>query len=361
MTIGHGAPGGRALPEMLMMKAVIFRDHGGIEKLEYADVPEPKISAEEVSVRVRGCALNHLDIWVRQGLGIPIDMPHIGGSDIAGEVAAVGANVKNLKPGQRVIVSPGVTDGAIDEWTTSGWDSMSPSFDIVGMRRQGGYAEFAKAHHSDVLPVSDKLSFEEWAAIPLVTLTAWHMLVTRAQLRAGETVLVHAAGSGIGAMAIQVAKLCGASLVITTVGSDEKAAKALALGADVVINYRKQDFAEEVLKLTNKRGVNVIFEHIGPETWPKNLSCLARLGRMVTCGATSGPQATMEIRGLYVRQHTIMGCYMGGRKELLEVLRLVEAGKLRPVVDRMFPLKEATAAQQYMLDRKNFGKIVLKV
>jgi NADPH:quinone reductase-like Zn-dependent oxidoreductase len=266
-----------------------------------------------------------------------------------------------LRAGQRVIISPGVTAGGIDEYTASGWDSASSSFDIMGLKRQGGYAEFAKAHHTDVLPVSDKLGFEEWAAIPLVTLTAWHMLVTRAQLKPGETVLVHAAGSGIGTMAIQLAKLCGASQVFTTVGSDEKAAKAKALGADVIINYRKQDFAEEVLKLTGKRGVDVIFEHIGPETWPKNLLCLARLGRMVTCGATSGPQATVDIRYVYSRQLSVIGCFMGGRRELIEVLRLVEAGKLRPIVDRVFPLKEAATAQQYMLDRKNFGKIVLKV
>jgi NADPH:quinone reductase-like Zn-dependent oxidoreductase len=305
--------------------------------------------------------LNHLDIWVRQGLGTPLEMPHIGGSDIAGEVAAVGTNVKSVKAGQRVIISPGVTDGIIDEYTSSGWDSASSSFDIMGRKRQGGYAEFAKAHHVDVLPVSDKLSFEDWAAVPLVTLTAWHMLVTRAKLKAGETVLVHAAGSGIGTMAIQLAKLCGASQVFTTIGSEEKAAKAKALGADVVINYQKQDFAEEVLKHTGKRGVDVIFEHIGPETWPKNQLCLARLGRMVTCGATSGPQATVDIRYVYSRQLSIIGCFMGGRSELLEVLRLMEAGRLRPIVDRVFPLKDAAAAQQYMLDRKNFGKIVLKV
>ena len=343
------------------MKAVIFREHGGADKLEYTDVPDPMISADEVLVRVKACALNHLDIWVRQGLGIPIVMPHVGGSDIAGEVAAVGANVKTRKVGERVIISPGVTDGVIDEYTTGGWDSMSPAFDIMGMRRQGGYAEFAKAHHTDVLPVSDKLSFEEWAAIPLVTLTAWHMLVTRAQLKAGESVLVHAAGSGIGAMGIQIAKLCGATPIITTVGNDEKTAKAKALGADAVVNYRTGDFADEVLKLTGKRGVDVIFEHIGPDTWPKNSACLARLGRMVTCGATSGPQVTMDIRPLYVRQHTILGCYMGGRAELLDCLRLVEAGKLRPVVDRVFPLQEAAAAHRHMELRSFFGKIVLSV
>lgn len=345
------------------MKAVIFREHGGVDKLEFADAPEPKISPDEILVRVRACSLNHLDIWVRQGLGTPLEMPHIGGCDIAGEIAGIGTAVTDhgYKMGQRVIISPGVTDGVRDEYTTSGWDSASPSFNVMGRERNGGYTEFAKAHHSDVIPVSDKLSYEEWAAIPLVTLTAWHMLVTRAQLLPGETVLVHAAGSGIGVMAIQIAKLCGASQVITTVGSDEKAVKAKALGADVVINYRQKDFSEEVRRLTDKRGVNVIFEHIGPDTWPKNLLCLARLGRMVTCGATSGPQATVDIRYIFSRQQSIIGCYMGGRAELLQVLRLVESGKLRPVVDRVFPLKETAAAQQYMLDRKNFGKIVLKV
>jgi NADPH:quinone reductase-like Zn-dependent oxidoreductase len=343
------------------MKAVIFREHGGADKLEYADVADPKISADEVLVRVRACALNHLDVWIREAAGFPIEMPHILGNDIAGEIVAVGANVNTRKVGERVIISPGVTDGIIDEWTTSGRDSMSPAFDIMGRKRQGGYAEFAKAHHTDVLPLSDKLSFEEWAAIPLVTLTAWHMLVTRAQLKPGESVLVHAAGSGIGAMAIQVARLCGATPVMTTVGSDEKVPKAKALGADAVINYRTHDFAEEVLRLTGSRGADVVFEHIGPETWPKNFKCLGRLGRMVTCGATSGPQATVDIRPFYARQHSILGSFMGGRAELLTVLRLVEAGKLRPVVDRVFPLKEAAAAQHYMEERKNFGKIVLKV
>ena len=345
------------------MKAVIFREHGGADKLEYADVPEPKISADEVLVRVKACALNHLDIWMREAAGFPIEMPHILGNDIAGEVAAIGSAVidRRYSVGQRVIISPGVTDGVIDEYTSSGWDSMSPAFDIMGRKRSGGYAEFAKAHHSDVLPVSDKLSFEEWAAIPLVTLTAWHMLVTRAQLKAGESVLVHAAGSGIGAMAIQVAKLCGATPVITTVGSDEKVAKAKALAADAVINYRTHDFADEVNKLTGNRGVNVIFEHIGPETWPKNFKCLAKLGRMVTCGATSGPNAPVDIRPFYGRQHSVLGSFMGGRAELLRVLELVEDGKLRPIVDRVFALKEAAVAHRYMEERRQFGKIVLKV
>lgn len=343
------------------MKAVIFRQHGSLNTLEVADVPQPTIAAEEVLVRVQACAINHLDIWVRQGLGIPIEMPHISGSDIAGVIAAVGERVHHLTVGQSVVISPGVTDGVIDEWTSTGRDSMSSSFDIMGMRRQGGYAEFAKAHQSDIIPVSNKLSPEQWAAVPLVFLTAWHMLVSRAQLKPGENVLIHAAGSGIGSAAIQIAKLCGASTIFTTVGSDDKTDRALKFGADVVINHRTHDFSQEINRHTDKRGVDVIFEHIGPETWAKNLSCLARTGRMVTCGATSGPQTTVDIRSLYIRQQSVIGCYMGSRQELRTVLALIEQGKLHPVVDRIFPLAEAAAAQQYMLDRKQFGKIVLKV
>ncbi len=343
------------------MKAVIFRQHGGLDVLEYANMPEPVITPNEVLVKIRACALNHLDIWVRQGLGIPIEMPHISGSDIAGEITAVGANVTALKPGQPVVIAPGVTDGVLDEWTTTGWDSMSPHFDIMGMRRQGGYAEFAKAHQHDIIPVSPTLDFEQWSAVPLVFLTAWHMLMTRAQIKPGESVLIHAAGSGIGSAAIQIAKLAGASPIFTTVGSDDKIEPARQLGADVVIHHRQQNYADQINRLTGKRGVHVIFEHIGPETWPQNLACLGRTGRMVTCGATSGPQTTVDIRSLYIKQQTIHGCYMGGRKELLDVLTLIGNAKLKPVVDRVYPLAEAAAAQQRMLDRKNFGKIVLKI
>jgi NADPH:quinone reductase-like Zn-dependent oxidoreductase len=187
------------------------------------------------------------------------------------------------------------------------------------------------------------------------------MLITRGQIKPGETVLIHAAGSGIGSAAIQIARLCGAATIFTTVGSNDKIDRALQLGADVVINHRTHDFSQEINRLTGKRGVNIIFEHIGPETWPKNLSCLARTGRMVTCGATSGPQTTVDIRTLYIRQQSIIGCYMGCRQELGAVMTLIEQGKLHPVVDRVFPLAEAAAAQRYMLDRKQFGKIVLRV
>jgi NADPH:quinone reductase-like Zn-dependent oxidoreductase len=322
-------------------------------------MPAPVPNPREVLVRVRACALNHLDIWVRQGLGIPIEMPHIGGSDIAGEVAAVGASVRDLKPGQRVILSPGISCGRCEQ-CVSGHDSQCAQFDIMGMRRQGGYAEFAKAHARDVHPVSDRLSFEEWASIPLVFLTAWHMLVTRGRIAPGETTLVHAAGSGIGSAAIQIAKLCGAR-VLATAGSDEKLALARRLGADVCINYTAQDFAARAMQETGKRGVDLVFEHIGPGNWEKNFLCMARGARMVFCGATAGPQVSLDIRPLYVRQFSVIGCYMGGKRELLDVLKLVEAGKLQPVLDKTFPLADAAAAQQRMLDRRNFGKIVLAV
>ncbi|MBI5393917.1 MAG: zinc-binding dehydrogenase [Verrucomicrobia bacterium] len=341
------------------MKAVIFDEHGGLEKLQLADMSTPVVNPKEVLVRVRACALNHLDIWVRQGLGIPLEMPHIGGSDIAGEVAAVGASVRDLKPGQRVIIAPGIGCGRCEQ-CTSGNDSQCAQFDVVGMRRQGGYAEFAKAHVKDIHPVSERLSFEEWASIPLVFLTAWHMLVTRGRIAPGETVLVHAAGSGIGSAAIQIAKLCGAR-VLATGGSEEKLDLARRLGADAAINYTKEDFAGRVWAETGKRGADLVFEHIGVENWQKNFRCMARGARMVFCGATAGPQAQLDIRLLYVKQFSVLGCYMGGKRELFDVLKLIEAGKLRPVVDQVFPLADAAAAQQRMLDRKNLGKIVLRV
>ncbi len=341
------------------MKAVVFYENGGIDKLKHVDMEKPKISPYEVLVKVKACALNHLDIWVRQGLGIEIPMPHISGSDIAGEIAEVGMEVKNFRPGDKVLVAPGIRCRKCVCCITSN-DSMCNNFKIMGFQVQGGYAEFAKAHVDNIIPISNKYSFEEWAAIPLVFLTAWHMLVTRGQLKPGENVLIHAAGSGIGSAAIQIAHLAGAR-VITTARGKEKLEKAKKLGADEVIDYSKEDYAEKIRSLTNNKGADLIFEHIGPDTWEKNLQCLTKGGRMVVCGATSGPKVTMEIRFLFMKQHSIIGCYMGGKKELLDVLNLVELGKLKPVVDSVFPLNDAASAQQKMLNRGNFGKIVLKI
>lgn len=342
------------------MKAVVFYENGGVENLTHTDMEKPKISPYEVLVKVKACALNHLDIWVRQGLpGVEIPMPHIPGSDIAGEVAEVGMEVKKFRVGDKVLVAPGVRCRKCVYCITNN-DSMCNSFKIMGFQVQGGYAEFAKAHVDNIIPISDTYSFEEWASIPLVFLTAWHMLITRGQLKPGENVLIHAAGSGIGSAAIQIARVAGAR-VMTTARGKEKLEKAKQIGADEVIDYSKDDYAERVRSVTNNKGVDLIFEHIGPDTWEKNLQCLSKGGRMVVCGSTSGPTTTIDIRFLYMKQHAILGCYMGSKKELFDVLNLVEFGKLRPTIDTVFPLKDAVAAQQRMLNRENFGKIVLKV
>ncbi|MEE9584199.1 MAG: zinc-binding dehydrogenase [Candidatus Brocadiales bacterium] len=342
------------------MKAVVFHEHGGVDKLRYEDVEDaPKPGAHGVKVRVGGCGVNHLDIWVREGLrGPEIPMPHILGSEVTGEVVEAGRSALGFKVGQRVMVMPGISCRRCSH-CLSGNDSQCGDFRIMGYQTQGGYAEFVTVSALNVLPISDAWSLEEWAAVPLVFLTAWHMLLTRGALRPGEDVLIHAAGSGIGSAAVQIAKLCGAR-VITTVGSAEKIGKAKDLGADQVINYREQDFSEAVNELTADKGVELVFEHIGQETWEKSLRCLARGGRMVVCGATSGQTATVDIPFLFLRQLSIHGSYMGGRRELLDVLRLLDQGKLRPVVDTVFPLKDAVLAHERMQGRKSFGKLVLR-
>src|SRR5947209_6095738 len=257
------------------MKAVIFRQHGGPEVLEYTDAPEPQIKANEVLVEVRACALNHLDVWVRGGLpGIEIPLPHILGNDIAGVVREVGELVDWVRVGDEVVLQPGVSCGHCIE-CLSGRDNLCPQYDIIGYRRDGGYAELVVAPGVNVLPKPANLSWIEAAALPLVTLTAWHMLVTRAQVQPSEDVLIHAAGSGVGSIGIQIAKLRGAR-VIATAGSDEKLAKARALGADETINYTNADWPREVRRLTEKRGVDVVFEHTGAATWPGSISALAK-------------------------------------------------------------------------------------
>jgi NADPH:quinone reductase-like Zn-dependent oxidoreductase len=333
------------------MNAVFFEQHGGPEVLKFGSMPDPEVSSGQVLVAVKACALNHLDIWVRNGLpGVPIPLPHIPGSDVAGVVLEAGPGVTKFKKGDRVIVSPGqVAD-----------DSYSPEFQILGLQSQGGYAEKVSVPERHVLAVSDKYSFEEWAALPLAALAAYHMLVTRAALKAGETVLIHAGGSGIGTFALQIARSLGAR-VFTTVGDPKKAEKAKKLGAQEVIFYKTEDFAEKVKALTGGKGVDVVFEHIGPDVWQKSLLCLARGGRLATCGATSGGKVEMDIRPFYSKQLSVLGSYMGSLAELHQVVSLAEKGQLVPVVDRVFPLRDAAEAQRYMESRGNFGKIVLKV
>lgn len=340
------------------MRAVFFREHGGIEKLEYGYQPEPTPGHGEVLIRVKACALNHLDIWARQGMpGVKIHLPHILGCDTAGEVAKLGPGVRGIAVGKKVVIAPGISCGHCP-YCRSGWDSLCSDYKIMGLQVNGGYAEYVKAPARNLIPISKRWTFEEWAAVPLVFLTAWHMLVTRVGLKKGESVLIHAAGSGVGSAAIQIAKHLGAR-VFTTVGSDEKIKRAKALGAEEVINYEKKDFSLEVKRLNRGQGMDVVFEHIGPATFQKSVASLARKGRLVTCGVTSGPMVNLDLRFFFVRQLSLLGSYMGGIHELRKVIRLVEKKRLKPVVDQVFPLKEAKEAHQRMLDRKNFGKIVL--
>ena len=340
------------------MKAAIFREHGGPEKLLYEEVPDPKISDDEILLGVRACTINHLDLWVREGIpAYKTTFPHILGCDMAGVVEAVGRNVIGIHPGEKVFAAPGISCFRC-AYCLSGQDNMCISYKILGAHLQGGYAQWVAVPAINVLPLPSTLSFEEAASFPLVFLTAWHMLITRADVKAGQEILVLAAGSGIGTAAIQIAKLAG-GWVIATAGSDEKLEKARGLGADEVINYRREDFSKKVRELTGGKGVDVVFEHVGPETWERSLTSLAKNGKLVTCGATSGPEARTDIRYIFSRQLSIMGSMMGTRSELLEVTKLMEIGKLKPVIDSVYPLQRACQAHEYLLTRKNFGKVLL--
>ena len=341
------------------MKATIFKQHGGPEVFEYIDVPDPTFHANEVLVEVKACALNHLDIFVRNGMpGIEIPLPHILGNDVAGVVRGAGELVTWVKPGDEVMVQPGVSCGHC-EACLSGCDNLCREYDIVGYRRDGGYAERVVVPGVNIIPKPATLSWEEAAALPLVTVTAWHMLVTRANVQPGEDVLVHAAGSGVGSIAIQIAKLRGAR-VITTASSDDKLAKARELGADETINYTRDDWPKEVRRLTDRKGVDVVVEHTGAATWPGSISALKNNGRLVTCGATSGFDARTDLRQVFYRHLTLLGSFMGSKAELIEAMKFVATGKIRGVVDRVLPLSEARRAHELIEDRAQFGKIVLK-
>ncbi|HXV68088.1 MAG TPA: zinc-binding dehydrogenase [Nitrospira sp.] len=342
------------------MKAVLFREHGGPDKLSYEEMPTPQIGAEEVLVRVKACALNHLDIWVRQGNpAYPMPLPHVSGSDIAGVVEAVGGQVEGLPAGQRVFVSPGISCWRC-EACLAGRDNFCRTYSLIGAMMHGGYAEYVKVPFRNVLPMPENLTFEQAAAFPLVSVTAAHMLFALAGLQHGETVLIMGAGSGVGSMAVQMAKLAGAR-VITTVGADDKIPKAVVLGADAVINHAKEKVADRIRLLTEGRGVEVVIDHIGPEVWDSCLASLAKGGRVITCGATTGAEVKLDLRQVFSRQFTIKGSYMGTRAELAKAAELMGQKRLMAVIDRTFPLQEARAAQQLMMSRKFFGKIVLVV
>jgi NADPH:quinone reductase-like Zn-dependent oxidoreductase len=338
------------------MKAVRIHQFGGPEVLTYEDIPEPEPRKDQVLVRVRACALNHLDVWVRKGLP-GVKLPHILGSDIAGEVVEAGEYVGEFKPGQRVLVAPMHFCGRCAK-CVGGLQNRCRQFTVLGNAVDGGNCELFAAPAANVIPIPEGLDFNQAASVPLVFLTAWHMLVGRAGIRPGQTVLVLGASSGVGIAAIQIAKLFQCR-VITTAGDEAKLEKGRALGADFGINHYKQRISEEVRKITNKEGVDIVLEHVGAATWDESMKSLKPAGVLVTCGATTGPSVRIDLRFLYSRQLTLLGSYMGTMGELHEVLGHVFAGRLKPIVDRVFPLKELRAAHEHLEKSQMFGKIVV--
>jgi len=346
------------------MKAIRFHDFGGADVLRFEETPKPTIGPNEVLLQTKAAAMNHLDLWVRSGSrerNIPL--PHIPGSDGAGIIAEVGSAIDFLKVGDKVLISPGISCGHC-EMCLGGNDNLCRTYHVLGTKEDGTYAEFVELPATNVLPIPDGLDFNQAAAIPLVFLTAWHMLVGVTKIKPGEKVLIHAAGSGVGSAGIQIAKLLGAH-VITTVGSDEKLKKAKDLGADEVINYKEKDFVEEVKRLTDKRGVDVVFEHTGGEVFEKSILALAKVGRLVTCGATSDYVGRIDLRYVYAKHLTLYGSFMGTKREMMDVLKFFNKGvgnvQLQPVVDSIFPMKKAVEAHRRMEERKNFGKIILTI
>ncbi len=339
------------------MKAVRFHEFGGPEVLKYEDVPDPEVRKDQVLIRVKACAMNHLDLWVRKGLP-GVKLPHIDGSDVAGEVAEVGEYITDLKPATRVLLAPMMFCNHCPE-CEAGRQNFCRQFTVLGNVVDGGDRELMAVPRYMVIPIPDSLSFDQAAAVPLVFLTAWHMLVGRCNIRPGETVLVLGAGSGVGSAAIQIAKLFNCT-VITTAGDDRKLAKGRELGADYTINHYQQKISDEVKKITAKAGVDVVFEHVGQATWDESLKSLRPGGRLVTCGATTGGDTKLDLRFLFSRQYSLLGSYMGTMGELYEVLKHVFSGKLKPVIDAAFPLKDARAAHERMEKSEMFGKIVLK-
>ncbi|MBI4270908.1 MAG: zinc-binding dehydrogenase [Candidatus Rokubacteria bacterium] len=340
------------------MKAVYLTEHGGVEVLTYGDLPDPVPGGGEVLVRVRACGVNHVDLWLRKGLPfMQVPFPFVPGADIAGEVAAIGPATAALPVGTRVLVNPGVSCGQCERCLT-GWDNLCNQYRLIGEPLPGGYAELVKVPAQNLVALPEGMPFETAACLPAAFGTAWNMVFEKAKLEAEEWVLIQAAGSGVGSAAIQLARMVGAH-VITTAGSDEKVEKAKAVGAHYAINYTTRDFLHEVRRITKKRGVDVVIEHIGGEIFERSLLCLATGGRLVTCGATSGYLPKTNLRHVFFRNLRILGATTGSKGRLFRILQLAHEGKLRPVVDRVLPLREARVAHQLLEDRQQFGKVIL--
>lgn len=340
------------------MKAALFHEYGDIDVLRYEEVETPRPGPTEVLVKVRATALNYYELLARAGAYKPNpSFPHILGGDIAGDVAEVGPGVTAFKTGDPVVVYAALGCGRCEQCVI-GEVNGCVDYRYVGAHVWGGYAQYVRLPEWNLVSFYLGVSYEEAAAFNMTFLTSWHMLVTRANIRAGEDVLVLAAASGIGVAAVQIAKLMGCR-VIACVGSDAKAERVRELGADLVINYTTQDFYREVMAITAKRGVDVVFENTGKETWDRAVRSLTRMGRLVTCGGTSGYEVTTNVAHIFHKQLTLLGSNHGTKRELQTLVKLLEARKLRPVVDRVLPLQEAREAHRLLQARQVFGKVVL--
>ncbi len=340
------------------MKALYFKQHGELDVIKYGDVPDLEPGPGEVLIRVRACALNFLDIWVRRGWpSLKLEMPHWCGADVAGEIAGVGPDVSGWQVGQRVVVDPGINHSE-DEYTRRGQDSVSPDYHVLGEHMRGGAAEYLIIPVGNLAAIPDEYDFVDAAAPILVTLTAWRMLIRRAALRTGESVLVVGAGGGVNSMAIQVAKLAGATVYVVA-ANPEKSERARQLGADVVLDRSQVNWGKEIYKLTAKRGVDVVVDNVGKATISTSMQAVARGGRIVIVGNTSGPQAAIDIRFIFGKQISLIGSTMGSHQDFHDVMGLLWSGKLKPVIHCVMPLSEGRQAYQMMEAGQQFGKIVL--
>jgi len=343
------------------MRAVTIREHGGPDVVRIEDIPEPEITDEEVLLEVRSAGLNHLDVWVRKGgRSSRLTGPHVLGSDASGVVVAVGARVNDVSVGDEVIINPGLSCGAC-EYCRRGEQSECVSFGILGLSRHGTFAERIAVPARNLAPKPSHLTFNEAGALVLAQLTAWRMLMTRARLKPGQTVLIHGIGGGVALCALQLVKFAGAKAIVTS-SSDEKLNRASRLGADHTINYTAVgDIAQCVKELTSGAGADIIIDTVGAATWPIDFSAVRRGGKVVLCGVTSGAEAATDLRALYWNQLTIMGSTMGSDEDLRQMLDAVAAAKLRPVVDSVMPLEDVKDAMSKMENARQFGKIALEI
>jgi len=342
------------------MRAIYYNEHGGPEVLQYGEVDEPAVRPGSVKVRVAAASLNHIDLFLRRGLpGIKIPLPHIPGCDAAGVITEVGNGVTDVSVGDRVLMNPTISCGKC-EFCLRGDATLCRTYQLIGETTPGTCCEYIVIPGENAVPIPDHLSFEDAASLALVFVTAWRMLITRGRLRAGEDVLILGASAGVGIACIQIAKIAGAR-VFAAAGTAEKLDMCRDLGADVLINYREEDFVKRIRKETNKRGVDICVDYVGKDTWVDSLRSLSRGGRLVTCGATTGYDPQTDLRHIFFRQLEIIGSTMGSLNELMAPLKLIFEGRMRPVVSEVYDLADAARAHAAMEARNVLGKTVIRV